>query len=76
VTSRQRCSSRSATSTQAWSGSPSEGGTGFGSNAIKINSRSSRCWSTTVVVKLPAARVPQLISAAMGLPFDAGKGKP
>ena len=46
------------------------GGTGFGSNAIKM------LVDDRLVVKLPAARVAQLISAGDGVPFDAGKGKP
>jgi len=52
-------------------------GTGFGSNAIKINkSIFAMLVDDRIVVKLPAARVTQLISAGDGVPFDAGKGKP
>lgn len=54
-----------------------EGGSGFGSNAIKINkSIFAMLVNDRVVVKLPAGRVAQLISSGDGLPFDAGKGKP
>ena len=53
------------------------GGSGFGSNAIKINkSIFAMLVDDRIVVKLPAARVTQLISAGDGVPFDAGKGKP
>jgi hypothetical protein len=54
-----------------------EGGSGFGSNAIKINkSIFAMLVNDRLVVKLPAGRVRQLISSGDGLPFDAGKGKP
>jgi hypothetical protein len=53
------------------------GGTGFGSSAIKINkSIFAMLANDRLVVKLPAARVAELISAGDGVPFDAGKGKP
>ena len=53
------------------------GSTGFGSNAIKINkSIFAMLVNDRIVVKLPATRVSQLISAGDGVPFDAGKGKP
>jgi hypothetical protein len=53
------------------------GGSGFGSNAIKINkSIFAMLVDNRLVVKLPAARVTELISSGDGLPFDAGKGKP
>jgi hypothetical protein len=54
-----------------------EGGSGFGSNAIKINkSIFAMLVNDRLVVKLPAARVTELISSGDGVPFDAGKGKP
>jgi hypothetical protein len=54
-----------------------EGGSGFGSNAIKINkSIFVMLVNDRLVVKLPAVRVAELISSGDGLPFDAGKGKP
>jgi hypothetical protein len=54
-----------------------QGGSGFGSNAIKINkSIFTMLVDDRVVVKLPASRVAELISAGDGVPFDAGKGKP
>ena len=54
-----------------------DGGSGFGSNAIKINkSIFAMMVDGRLIVKLPAERVAELISSGDGLPFDAGKGKP
>jgi hypothetical protein len=54
-----------------------DGGSGFGSNAMKINkSIFAMLVNDRLVVKLPAARVTELIFSDEGVPFDAGKGKP
>ncbi len=54
-----------------------QGGSGFGSNAIKVNkSIFAMLVNDQIVVKLSAGRVAQLISSGDGQTFDAGKGKP
>jgi hypothetical protein len=54
-----------------------DGGRGFGSSALKINrSIFAMLVDDQLVVKLPRARVNELIETGQGLPFDAGKGKP
>jgi hypothetical protein len=54
-----------------------DGGSGFGSNAMKINkSIFAMLVNDRLVVKLPAARVTELIFSDEGVAFDAGKGKP
>jgi hypothetical protein len=53
------------------------GGSGFGSSALKINKKIFvMLVDDHLVVKLPAARVSELIETGVGRPFDAGKGKP
>ena len=52
-------------------------GTGFGSQALKVGrSIFAMEYAGSLVVKLPAARVRELIEAGRGGPFDGGKGKP
>ena len=52
-------------------------GTGFGSQALKVGrSIFAMDYAGSLVVKLPAARVRELIEAGTGGPFDGGKGKP
>ena len=52
-------------------------GPASGPVAIKINSKIFvMLVDDHLVVKLPAARVAELIDTGAGLPFDAGKGKP
>ena len=52
------------------------GGSGFGSRALKINSKIfAMLVDDHLVVKLPAARVAELIETGTGRPFDSGKGK-
>ena len=51
---------------------PEPGGRGFGSNALKINSRSfAMLTGGRLVVKLPRARVTELIETGHGEPFDS-----
>ena len=53
------------------------GGRGFGSNALKINNKIfAMLVSGGLVVKLPRARVTELIETGRGQPFDSGKGTP
>ena len=54
-----------------------DGGQGFGSRALKVNNRIfAMLVDGRLVVKLPRARVAELIETGRGQPFDGGKGTP
>ncbi len=53
------------------------GSRGFGSNALKVNNKIfAMLVNGRLVVKLPRARVTELIETGRGQPFDSGKGTP
>jgi hypothetical protein len=53
------------------------GGKGFGSAALKIDDKIFAMWTSknAFVVKLPKARVTELVEAGKGRYFDAGRGR-
>jgi len=56
-----------------------EPGTGFGAGALKVNGKIFAMVAGSngrLVLKLPRARVVELIGDGTGDPFDAGKGRP
>ena len=54
-----------------------DGGRGFGSTALKINNKIFvMLVNGRLVVKLPRARVTELVETGHGQPFDSGKGRP
>ena len=56
---------------------PEPGGRGFGSQALKVNKKIFAMLADgRLVVKLPRARVTELIETGHGQPFDGGKGTP
>jgi hypothetical protein len=53
------------------------GNRGFGSQALKVNNKIfAMLVDGRLVVKLPRARVTELVETGHGEPFDAGKGTP
>lgn len=52
-------------------------GRGFGASAMKVDGAIfAMPWRGSLVVKLPARRVAELVETGIGAPFDAGKGRP
>jgi hypothetical protein len=53
------------------------GGNGFGRNALRVHGRIFAMLADgSFVVKLPKARVDELVAAEVGVRFDANKGTP
>jgi hypothetical protein len=52
-------------------------GRGFGAGTLQVDGRIFAIGrAESVVLKLPATRVAELIAAGDGVPFDSGKGRP
>ena len=53
-----------------------KGGRKFGSNGLKVNDKLFALFTQgTLIVKLPKARVLELVAAGIGQPFDPGHGR-
>jgi hypothetical protein len=56
---------------------PPEGGAGFGRSALRFRRKIfAMLVRGRLVLKLPEARVSDLVAAGAGVPFDANKGTP
>jgi hypothetical protein len=74
---------RFAALVEAFGGTPGvtlpggSGGRGFGAGALKVDgSIFAMQVQGALVLKLPEARVAELIGSGAGSPFDSGKGRP
>src|SRR5438045_3933588 len=60
-----------------WDAGTAQRGQRFGASAVKVNNKIFAMLTRgSLVVKLPAARVDELVASGQGQRFDAGKGRP
>jgi hypothetical protein len=61
---------------EAYEKQANEGGRKFGSNGLKVHGKLFALFTQgTLVVKLPNARVAELVAQGVGKPFDPGHGR-